>query len=131
MIAPEVSTIRGFLAGQGFDFALMLHEDVDETEFYLYGFEKAGTEIAKNIVRLAQRYFKIAANDDTDELPMDENGIISDYQDGSLEHWLSTTGIPAAFCTETPGRLPLELRVEANLQFILFLLNWMRVRESP
>jgi hypothetical protein len=53
-------------------------------------------------------------------------GIINDHRDGSLEDWLFHRGVCWSICTETPGRLPLAVRVKANCDIILCVLDYLR-----
>jgi len=121
-VAPETRLLKAFLRDRFFDTALSLHEDMDEACFYLYSFERANTNVAKEVVEFMACRFEIARDDYVDGSPR-RGGIIADYHDGSLEDWLSFRGVPSAFCAEMPGQASLDSRTRASLELVIFFLR--------
>ena len=111
------------LAKDGF---ISLHEDEDFEEFYLYTFEKSDTPGGfSNMLREAEvKFFKPVPNGNVEK---DEviNGIIYKACDGSFEDMMFHHGIPRTACTETPGKLDVNLRIEANLNIIKQSINYV------
>ena len=103
-------------AADGF---LSLHEDIDETSFYIYSFEQSTSPgpFSDALVEVESRFFDRIA-DGILEGGEIRGGVIFNHCDGSFEDALFHRGIPRTACTETPGQLPFERRVEANAAIV-------------
>jgi predicted deacylase len=109
-----------------FDAMISLHEDIDETKFYLYTFEnQAKPGEFSYILRDAGAEFFAIKNDQ-----FCEEGIIFNEHDGSFEDFMFHLGVHFTACTETPGKFDIDLRIKANIRliksFIYFLENLKR-----
>jgi predicted deacylase len=130
---PELSREGQFLLdnlellkGCSHDGFLSLHEDCDATEFYLYTFEQQDSPgDFSEALKEAEEVFFSPMPDGVVEGATVRGGVIFRSCDGSFEDRLFHEGIPYTACTETPGRLDLSLRIEANRRiteaFIRFL----------
>ena len=121
MIQSNIGLIKS-LAIDGF---ISLHEDCDETKFYLYTFEHSNEpgDFSNTLRNAELKHF--------DHLPDSilagaqvKNGIIFNEHDGSFEDYLFHEGIQKTACTETPGQLPIEKRVKANIDIIKTFINF-------
>jgi hypothetical protein len=94
---------------------LSLHEDIDLDRFYLYSFEQSPTPgtFTKMLVDVESSFFS-PIQDGTLDGAYFQNGVAFLHHDGSFEDLLFHQGCPRSACTETPGRLPLPIRIQAN-----------------
>ena len=114
------------LANDGF---VSLHEDEDFDKFYLYTFENSDTPgDFSNMLRAAETQFFISVPDGYVENDKVMNGIIYKSCDGSFEDLMFHQGIPCTACTETPGKLDINLRIEANMHIIKQTIKYMSLK---
>lgn len=119
---PEVKIFYSDIKDKKLNVFLDLHEDVDETRFYTYVFEKTAQEVYRKIIESASKNFQIWKTGRIYGDKTDNNGLIINKHDRSLEDRLYTSGqAQISLCTETPGKLPLEQRILLNLQNIKIL----------
>jgi hypothetical protein len=104
---------------------LTLHETDHEESFYLYCYSSLPFELlnAFDVRDVGLHFFKCVPDGTRlHETGLPDNfirgGIVYKQFDGSLEHALWTLGCPICICTETPGRRPLKLRIEATVALI-------------
>jgi hypothetical protein len=111
---------------------LTLHETDHEENFYLYYYGETGGRAgqvaeehldALDIRKEGGKFFGLVPDGTRIyETGLPENfvrgGIVYNQFDGSFEHALWTLGCPISICTETPGRKPLNLRIEATVALI-------------
>jgi len=104
------------LSKEGF---ISLHEDVDATEFYLYTFEHRNNpgDFSRSLVEMGSKYFPPMPDGLVGD-SLIRNGVVFNECDGSFEDHLFHSGVPRTACTETPGALDFELRVQANADII-------------
>lgn len=113
------------LAKDGF---LSLHEDKQETGYYVYTFEKhkKPTKFSRGMRDSLGGFFstQFSGVSDTDSAvaTVVRDGICFNFPDGSFENWLFTLGVPRCVVTETPqkggkihrGQYSLQNRVNAS-----------------
>jgi len=104
------------MARDGF---ISLHEDIDEKRFYLYTFEHSDSpsDFSEVLLQTASEFFEIKV-DGVIESQTILNGLIFNACDGSFEDFLYHQGIPKTACTETPGQLDINRRINANANII-------------
>jgi hypothetical protein len=107
------------LEALGRDIFVSLHEDWELTKFYIYTFESSDEvgPFSQALGSAEAKYFE-PYPDGPLEGGMVENGIIFKFCDGSFEDMLFHRGVSMTACTETPGKLDLEIRIEANTHII-------------
>jgi hypothetical protein len=104
------------LAKDGF---LSLHEDVQMDKFFLYTFEPSDAPGPfSQILYQAESQFFEQQPDGMVEDSMVKDGLVFRHCDGTFEDLLFHEGIPRTACTETPGRLDINLRITANTAII-------------
>ncbi len=120
------------LAKDGF---LSLHEDKDETHYYVYTFEKGRKRPTKFTLKMRDnvgQFFTTTPFTGMSEIDGSEiqaqvkNGICFNYVDGSFESWLYLMGVPRCVVTETPqnggkihrGQFSIKNRVNAGISSI-------------
>ena len=98
---------------------LSLHEDIDLDRFYVYSFEQstAPGSFSKALVDVESQFFE-PVSDGPFCGAIVCGGVIFSECDGSFEDFLFHNGVPRTACTETPGALPFEKRVQANSAII-------------
>jgi hypothetical protein len=97
------------------DIFLSLHEDWEFTKFYIYSFEDSiGPGPFSQVLQSAERRYFDPYPDGPLEGGAVKDGIIFRLCDGSFEDMLFHSGVPMTACTETPGKLGLDRRIEAN-----------------
>ncbi len=103
----------------GSDCFISLHEDPEESRFYLYTFENNDVhgEFTRLLVNTERKFF-ISMPDGYIAEDFCKDGVIFKAFDGSFEDFLFYSGVPFTSCTETPGMLDLDLRVKANVEII-------------
>jgi len=98
---------------------LSLHEDCDETMFYIYTFEATSFPGPfTQMLRSTEAHFFNSRPDGLCEGANLKDGVAFCHCDGSFEDFLFHEGSPRTACTETPGKLDLELRINANVALI-------------
>ena len=100
-----------------------LHEDIDETHFYLYNFENKKERIYREILKLAKKSFPINLDKNIDG-DKAENGLIINRKDGSFEDRMFREGVPYSMCTETPGKESLFKRIACNVEIMNLVLEF-------
>ncbi|MBS3119777.1 DUF2817 domain-containing protein [Candidatus Woesearchaeota archaeon] len=95
-----------------------LHEDVDEKRFYLYNYEQQEEKVYRDVIALAKRYFPVNTARKICNRPA-RDGMVTNVRDKSLEYMMFREGVPFVLCTESPGRQPLEKRIELNYRIML------------
>lgn len=107
-----------------------LHEDCDCTEFYVYTFEATKGAFSQKLIDIESRFFTAIADSAIPDQPL-KDGLIYNFCDGSFEDRMHHEGVPHTACTETPGKLPLALRVAANSAIVEGVINhFAAARES-
>jgi hypothetical protein len=103
-------------AGNGF---LSLHEDDEQTGFYVYTFEKrpAPGPFTHHLVSILSRYF-FPVKDGIYDGACVKSGLAYRHCDGSFEDYLFHKGVVHTACTETPATVKLSIRVDANSALI-------------
>jgi len=106
---------------------LSLHEDIPSEKFYLYTFERETeyTAFTRELRDTLGSFFKDPLHGETVTTDahggdgiLVENGIVYKLCDGSFEDWLFHEGTIKAATTETPGKYPLKIRINANMALI-------------
>jgi hypothetical protein len=103
-----------FFGKSGF---LSLHEDIDQEDFYLYSFEKELGNFSKSLLKTGSNFFDVIKGTLLYNTKI-ENGIIFNHKDSSFEDFLFSNNVPITACTETPGKKPMYLRIQANIALI-------------
>lgn len=103
-------------AGSGF---ISLHEDDEQTGFYLYTFEKrpAPGPFTHHLISKLSQYFP-AVKDGLYDGASVKSGLAYRHCDGSFEDYLFHKGVVRTACTETPATMKLSIRVDANSALI-------------
>jgi hypothetical protein len=130
-----------------------LHEDPDETRFYLYNFirdnlmiNSAGNthtpsstvlekiksqmypehdnKIFHDILGFGKKYFEIYPDAIVDNYKC-VNGIVTNRWDCSFEDRMFRNGVPYSICTETPERMELDKRIELNVEIMFKVLDFV------
>lgn len=123
---PEVSLEGAILVENsarlcelGRDGFLTLHEDIEQTKFYAYSFEKRPDPgpFSMSFIATARRFFDVVP-DGPLEGGQAKDGLLYNFCESSYEDALFHLGIPRTVCTETPGLLPLPQRVAATVALI-------------
>lgn len=114
---------------------LSLHEDKDETHYYVYTFEKGKrrpTKFSMKMLETVSHFFTttpftgMSEIDGSEIMAKVKNGLCFNYIDGSFESWLNTMGITRCVVTETPqnggkvhrGQFSIQNRVNAGVSAI-------------
>lgn len=99
------------------DIFLSLHEDLTAKAFYMYDQNKEATTLDNNIIK---RVEKILPINRSRQICWDKakNGIICNVQDKSFERLMYAKGVPYCITTETPGRQPVQKRIDAGIAII-------------
>ena len=98
---------------------ISLHEDWEETRFYLYAFERTSQPdcLSQTLREVEARFFDKYPDGEVEGAEVND-GVVFCACDGSYEDYLFHCGIPRTACTETPGKLGLQLRIRANIELI-------------
>jgi hypothetical protein len=107
------------LQGCAADGFLSLHEDWEETRFYMYTFERTPEPdcLSQTLRNVEARFFDPHPDGEMEGATV-RDGVIFCACDGSYEDYLFHCGVPRTACTETPGKLNLRLRIRANIALI-------------
>jgi hypothetical protein len=97
---------------------IILHEDSDRHEFYLYGLGKEYLNFYHTECSFAKTFISPWKNGDIEDCTIDENGLIlSNARDHGFDGQLHTKGLTKLANTiETPGILGRHLRVNMIVQ---------------
>ena len=103
----------------GSDGFLALHEDWEQSEAYLYSFEKANKpgDFSFALRNALAAFFPIMSSERWEGHPV-EAGIVFNHSDGSFEDRLFRSGVPRTACTETPGTEPASRQIACNCRII-------------
>ena len=114
-ISKETNVLKEIVRKYKPEFAINLHEDPDETDFYIWVEGKTYEIKAKELIsKLGISYFK---NKDIHGYKVEEGIILDAKGHASFEDYLIRKNIPN-FCTETPGEWTLEKRIKVNLDIL-------------
>jgi hypothetical protein len=104
---------------------LSLHEDNDDTGFYMYSLEREmyPTAFTHDVLLTGIKRFGISENSDP-EIGNMVNGVIFNECDGTFEDMLYHRGILRSVCTETPGQRELKDRINTNVDIINTFVNY-------
>jgi hypothetical protein len=101
------------------DIFLSLHEDWELTKFYIYSFEESHEPgLFTEALKFAERQYFEPYPDGLLEGGTVKDGVIFKFCDGSFEDMLFHNGTKMTACTETPGKMNLETRINANSYII-------------
>lgn len=115
ILMKHLSILRS-LAKDGF---LSLHEDVEQSQFYIYTFENANAPGPfSETLRSEEAKFFSPYPDGILEGGLVRNGIIFRHCNSSFEDLLFHEGVHRTACTETPGLFDINKRVEVNARII-------------
>jgi len=98
---------------------LSLHEDDEQSGFYLYTFEKtpAPGPFTHHLESILSQYFSPVQDGLYDGASV-KHGLAYRHCDGSFEDYLFHSGVVRTACTETPATAKLSTRVETNAALI-------------
>jgi hypothetical protein len=118
-------------ASDGF---LTLHEDCDQSRFYLFTFEQTEKPgpFTSRLFQTECKFFEPI----TESILIDEKygtrafdgAVCFNDCDGTFEDLLFHMGVPYIACTETPGLQPIDERVDANVALIQSFIDWQKER---
>lgn len=96
---------------------ISLHEDYEEVSYYLYTFEPSQCpgEMSLTLRDTLSNFFPQHPDGELEGGRV-QDGIMFNKCDGSFEDYLFHEGVPCTACTETPGLVPLEARIQANAE---------------
>jgi hypothetical protein len=123
VLADNIDLIKP-MAKDGY---LSLHEDVDETKFYLYSFgeDPEPNKLALEIKDTLGKHFKACVDGDEVEVDSErhkkilvEKGMVYNFCDGSFDDWMFHLGVPYVIVSETPGKAALARRINAGVAVI-------------
>ena len=107
---------------------LSLHEDVElRKEYYLYTFEPTADpgQFTCGMLEELNNWFakplngvSVTADSCASTPPFVVNGLVYRYCDGSFEDYLFHKGVSRVAVSETPGKAPLQRRIDANIGVI-------------
>ncbi len=101
-------------------FVLNMHEDADESKFFLYLYGDDYRKKAERLIHMSGLEYYKKKKVHTDWV---FDGIIDDAKDvDSFEDYLIKLGI-SNFCTETPGTIPFRERIKAYEKIILYVIR--------
>ncbi len=94
-------------------------------QYYLYTFEQADSPGPfTEALRSEENRFFDPCPDGIVEGTRVSNGVAFCHCDGSFEDFLFHSGVPRTACTETPGLLELDKRVEVNMHVLFAFVNY-------
>ena len=120
ILLDNISLLRP-LADDGF---VSLHEDSDQSGFYLYTFEQSEIpgQFTRSLRDAGLDFFDCCSDEIAGETV--EDGVVYCQCDGSFEDFLFHEGVPRTACTETPGRLNINARINCNCYIIQNFINY-------
>ncbi|MBT4375850.1 DUF2817 domain-containing protein [archaeon] len=114
-LSNEANILKKIIKKYSPKFVVNLHEDPDETNFYIWVEGESHKRQAKKLIqRLNVSYFK---DKDIHGNQVKEGIILNSDKENSFEDYLIKNGIPN-FCTETPGEWTIEKRIKINLDIL-------------
>ena len=98
---------------------LSLHEDIEQSGYYLYTFERSSQpgSFTQRLKSTESLYFRPIPDGVYDGACVND-GLAYCHCDGSFEDYLFHNGVIRTACTETPGTANLSIRVTANAALI-------------
>lgn len=129
-VFKEVQAFYNDIKSKDFEVFVSFHEDVDEHRFYTYAFEKGEKNpVYRMLISKASERAHILRTPLMYGDIVDEAGLILNHHDHSFEDYLFSRGrAKISLCTETPGKLPLETRIQMDLENIKLLTEWVLIR---
>lgn len=135
VLADNIDLIKP-MAKDGY---LSLHEDIDESKYYLYSFGESPEPdgLAMEIKSTLGEHFKACV--DGDEVEVDgerhkkilvKNGMVYNFCDGSFDDWMFHLGVPHVIVSETPGKAGLQRRINAAVAVIDKFIEFFVVGEE-
>lgn len=119
---------------QARDGFVSLHEDSGQSKSMVYSFENRKTvgPFSLMLINELGKHFEkcndgvlISDDGELEEDTVIKNGISLNNHDGSFEDYLFHRGVPQTACTETPGKLDINLRIMANCEIIKGFINYI------
>lgn len=124
---PEVALLRADMARFRPAVFLDLHEDDRENRSYLYAF--GDEELAAGLTRTLHAFIPgVEGALGHDATLVARDGQIRDHHDGSAEDFMSHAGTLGSFASETPTKVPLRVRLAADLAVVDHALEWVAAR---
>ncbi|MBR9701393.1 M14 family metallocarboxypeptidase [Candidatus Pacearchaeota archaeon] len=118
--SKEANFLRKIVKKYNPEFVVNLHEDPDETDFYIWVEDNAyKSKAEKLIAELNVSYFK---DKDIHGNQVKDGIILDSKEHDSFEDYLIKNHIPT-FCTETPGEWSIEKRIKVNLDILNKIVN--------
>ncbi len=115
----EIQAFNEATKNQRFDALISLHEDLLQTKFYAYIFEKDKNPLYRKLISSTEKKINIWKSKNIYENFSDEEGLVINAHDQAIEDRLYCQGrAKISLTTETPGKIPLNRRVKINLDNI-------------
>ncbi|MBU4375683.1 succinylglutamate desuccinylase/aspartoacylase family protein [Patescibacteria group bacterium] len=115
----ELKAFNNSTKNDKFDALISLHEDLSQTKFYAYIYEKEKNPLYRRIISLTEKTVNIWKTKNIYENFSDCKGLATNAHDQSIEDRLYRQGrAKISLTTETPGKLPLKKRIKINLNNI-------------
>lgn len=116
------------LAADGF---VSLHEDIEQETFYLFTFERSDQPgpFTRALFEAERLFFEPHPDGVLEDYSV-KDGLVYRACDGTFEDRLFHEGLPRTACTETPGRLDINLRIEANVAIITAVAEFASAAET-
>lgn len=101
------------------DGLLSLHEDWNESRYYVYTYETTGRpgSWSKALVKTGREHFPLMRDGWLYDATL-KSGVIYRHCDGAFEDLLYHLGVPRIAVTETPGKFPLGTRAACGAYLI-------------
>ncbi|MFH0892248.1 MAG: succinylglutamate desuccinylase/aspartoacylase family protein [Candidatus Falkowbacteria bacterium] len=114
-----------------FDALISMHEDLDETNFYAYVFEKEKNPVYRQIVRSASRFTGVETKKMIYQSPSDGHGLVINVHDQAIEdRFFCMKQAKTSLTSETPGKLDISLRIKINSENIKIINRSILSRQS-
>ena len=115
----EIQAFNESTKNQRFDALISLHEDLSQTKFYAYIFEKDKNPLYRKIISSTEKKINIWKTKNIYENFSDKKGLVINAHDRAIEDRLYCQGrAKISLTTETPGKLTLKKRIKINLDNI-------------
>ena len=112
----EIQAFNEATKKQRFDALISLHEDLPQTKFYAYIFEKGKNPLYRKIISSTEKKIDIWKTKNIYENFSDKKGLVINAHNQAIEDRLYCQGrAKISLTTETPGKIPLKERVKINL----------------
>lgn len=149
----EAKVLYDAVKNENIFFFHALHEDPDETRFYIYSFQRdnllinsegnthapssfelqkikslnynSDDSIYPNILELGKKYFEINTDEIIDNYKA-INGIVINRWDHSFEDRMFRDGVMYVMCTETPEKMDLQPRIDLNVEIMNKVIKFAR-----